>query len=242
MPRRFPDALLGLRLALVAGATAIRCLNRASTPRPPILASCRRCRPATRPCTRSISAMARNFGARHPAVGPGLARRVAFQLALEQSDRQGPLARRAGDGPLSRQLAGPDLDRSGVAFPAGRKQLAEFIALFKARPECFGNSRFVVGDPWKDEPYGYCCTDGKRAFLALHNACWHDSRLPLELNPAWAYGPAGPGTFTAGIPIRRNCQERQRRPVWRENGHRAPPLRHRAAGGRRARSIGLAGP
>jgi hypothetical protein len=60
----------------------------------------------------------------------------------------------------------------------------------KARPECFGHSRFILGNPWKNEPYGYCCTDGKRAFLALHNACWHDSRLRLELGPAWGL-PAG---------------------------------------------------
>lgn len=69
--------------------------------------------------------------------------------------------------------------------PPERKQMAEFIALLKARPDCFGNSRFILGDPRKDEPYGYCCTDGKRAFLAIHNCCWQDSVLRLELNSAW---------------------------------------------------------
>ena len=69
--------------------------------------------------------------------------------------------------------------------PPERQQMAEFIALLKAQPGCFGNSRFVLGDPHKDEPYGYCCTDGKRAFLALHNCCWKDSVLRLELNSAW---------------------------------------------------------
>ncbi len=47
--------------------------------------------------------------------------------------------------------------------PDERRQMADFIALLKARPECFRNSRFILGNPWKDEPYGYCCTDGKRA-------------------------------------------------------------------------------
>ena len=69
--------------------------------------------------------------------------------------------------------------------PPERQQMAEFIALLKAQPGCFANSRFVLGDPHQDEPYGYCCTDGKRAFLALHNCCWKDSLLRLELNSAW---------------------------------------------------------
>lgn len=69
--------------------------------------------------------------------------------------------------------------------PAERAQLAEFIALVKARPECFRNSRWIVGDPWKNEPYGYCCTDGRRAFLAINNACWKDSSVALKLNSEW---------------------------------------------------------
>jgi len=69
--------------------------------------------------------------------------------------------------------------------PDGRRQMADFIALLKARPECFRNTRFILGNPWKDEPYGYCCTDGRRAFLAINNGVWRDSALTLELNPAW---------------------------------------------------------
>lgn len=69
--------------------------------------------------------------------------------------------------------------------PAERKQMAELIALLKAKPACFINSRFVLGNPWKDEPYGYCCTDGHRAFLALNNCTWADSFLSLQLNSAW---------------------------------------------------------
>jgi hypothetical protein len=69
--------------------------------------------------------------------------------------------------------------------PNERRQMADFIALLKAQPDCFRNSRFILGNPWKDEPYGYCCTDGKRAFLAINNGVWRDSTLTLELNPAW---------------------------------------------------------
>ncbi len=66
-----------------------------------------------------------------------------------------------------------------------RKQLADFIALLKAQPKCFANPRFIFGNPWKREPYGYCCTDGQRAFLALNNCTWSDATLPLELNSKW---------------------------------------------------------
>ena len=69
--------------------------------------------------------------------------------------------------------------------PPERKQMADFIALLKAQPECFANPRFILGDPRKDEPYGYCCTDGRRAFLALCNCSWKDNSLPLKLNSAW---------------------------------------------------------
>ena len=69
--------------------------------------------------------------------------------------------------------------------PPEWKQLADFIALLRTRPACFGNPRFVLGNPWNNEPYGYCCTDGKRAFLALNNCTWQDQSLPLELNSSW---------------------------------------------------------
>jgi hypothetical protein len=81
-------------------------------------------------------------------------------------------------------LAQPWTDTAWLTSPE-RQQMADFITLLKARPACFGNPRFILGNPWKDEPYGYCCTDGKRAFLALHNGCWRDNTLILELNSAW---------------------------------------------------------
>jgi len=69
--------------------------------------------------------------------------------------------------------------------PPERRQMAEFIALLKARPECFRNPRFIVGDPRRDEPYGYCCSDGTRAFVALHNCSWNDNVITLRPNPDW---------------------------------------------------------
>ncbi len=43
-------------------------------------------------------------------------------------------------------LAQPWSDAAWLS-PPERKQMAEFIALLKARPECFGNPRFILGDP-----------------------------------------------------------------------------------------------
>ncbi len=68
--------------------------------------------------------------------------------------------------------------------PAERRQLADFVALLKANPDCFGNSRFILGNPWKSEPYGYSCSNGKRAFLAIHNACLEDRVVTLPLGAA----------------------------------------------------------
>jgi len=72
-----------------------------------------------------------------------------------------------------------------VLTPPERAQAAEFIALLKARPKCFGNSRFILGNPWKYEPYGYCCSDGRRAFLAINNGVCRDTTVDLTLGPAW---------------------------------------------------------
>lgn len=69
--------------------------------------------------------------------------------------------------------------------PPERKQMADFIALLRARSGCFANPRFILGNPWKDEPYGYCLSDGERTFLALNNCTWKDVVLPLELNASW---------------------------------------------------------
>ena len=81
-------------------------------------------------------------------------------------------------------LAQPWSDTDWLS-PPEREELAELVALPRARPDCFGNSRFILGNPWKQEPYGYCCCDGRRAFLALNNGTWEDHLVTLELNSAW---------------------------------------------------------
>jgi len=81
-------------------------------------------------------------------------------------------------------LAQPWSDNSWLS-PSEREQMAEFIALLKASPECFSNPRFIIGNPWKNEPYGYCCTNGERAFVAINNCVWSDTDVKLELNEKW---------------------------------------------------------
>ncbi len=73
----------------------------------------------------------------------------------------------------------------GWLSPPEWSQLADFLALLKAHPACFGNPRFVLGSPQANDPYGYCCADGRRAFLAINNATWADQVVTLELGPAW---------------------------------------------------------
>ncbi len=69
--------------------------------------------------------------------------------------------------------------------PAERRQVGEFIRLMKSYPLCFTSSRLILGDPWEYEPYGYCCTDGQRAILAINNSTWEDRVVTLELNSGW---------------------------------------------------------
>jgi len=76
--------------------------------------------------------------------------------------------------------------------PPERRQMHEFIALMKAQPACFIQARLILGDPWKPEPYGYCCGAGRRAFLAINNGTWEDRVVTLELGPAWGLEGEGP--------------------------------------------------
>ena len=65
-----------------------------------------------------------------------------------------------------------------------RHQMAEFINLLKASPDCFRNPH-AIGNPFKDNWWGYCCTNGKKAMIAIDNGCWEDQLVTLELNSLW---------------------------------------------------------
>lgn len=61
-----------------------------------------------------------------------------------------------------------------------RKQAALFMALLREGEDCFRHSKRILGNPWNNEPYGYCCSNGKRAFIALNNCIWSDTTIPLH--------------------------------------------------------------
>ena len=65
--------------------------------------------------------------------------------------------------------------------------LATFTALLKEYPECFRNSRFILGNPWKDNLYGYLCASADRIFIALNNGGMNDAEAELELSTEWGF-------------------------------------------------------
>ena len=74
---------------------------------------------------------------------------------------------------------------------ADRPQMAEFIRLLKARPACFANPRFI-GDVRTSDVWGYCCTDGRGAMVALDNGSWEDQEVLLALDSRWGLPNQGP--------------------------------------------------
>ncbi len=66
-----------------------------------------------------------------------------------------------------------------------RRHMANFIALLREYPKCFDRTRLILGSPWKPEPYGWCGTDGHRAFIAINNGTWEDRTIELKLNREW---------------------------------------------------------
>ena len=165
-------------------STATRCLRRASRWKRPAPATCRHhlCATASRASwirgtysprmcrgsgTDSLGVWLSHWGGWNSGIGtrrwePGLVMDICRGSALAQ----------------------PWSDPAWLS-PPERRQMGEFIALMKARPQCFVNSRLILGDPWRYEPYGYCCTDGHTAFLALNNGTWQDQSLTLRLGPPW---------------------------------------------------------
>ncbi len=74
-------------------------------------------------------------------------------------------------------------DNDGIPVKE-RAQMAEFINLLKALPDCFSHP-VAIGNPFKDDWWGYCCTNGKRAMIAIDNGSWEDQLVTLELNAVW---------------------------------------------------------
>jgi len=60
------------------------------------------------------------------------------------------------------------------------RDMAGFLRLLRQHPACFAHPLLILGDPWRNEPYGYACSDGKRAFVAVNNFSWNDYSIPFE--------------------------------------------------------------
>lgn len=65
--------------------------------------------------------------------------------------------------------------------PHDRTLLAELVALLRASPLAFRDPVPIGGDPWQSEAYGYVCSDGTRAYVALSNASWRDVAFGLDI-------------------------------------------------------------
>jgi len=69
----------------------------------------------------------------------------------------------------------------GLLNKSQRRELAMFMKLSQHGESAWKSSSPVVGMPANDEPYGYCCSDGEKAYLVIHNATWRDEQVQLEL-------------------------------------------------------------
>ena len=72
-----------------------------------------------------------------------------------------------------------------------REYLAHFMGLLRAYPECFRNRRFILGNPWQDELYGYLCFSGNRGFLALNNGSPSSIEASLKLDAECSFEDGG---------------------------------------------------
>jgi hypothetical protein len=55
--------------------------------------------------------------------------------------------------------------------------------LLKRSPDCFLNTKALLGSPWKEEPYGYLGSNGQKSFLTVNNPTWVDQLINIELGP-----------------------------------------------------------
>ncbi len=97
-----------------------------------------------------------------------------------------------------------------------KADLATFTALLREYPECFRNSRFILGNPWKDNLYGYLCSNAERAFIALNNGGPGAAEAELRLSAEW------------GLPADREWQVFQR---WPRSEKHLPCSGERVANG-----------
>lgn len=81
-------------------------------------------------------------------------------------------------------LAQPWSDRNFLDAPQ-RRQMVVLLECLRQNAECFARSRLILGNPWQQEPYGYCGYDGTRGFIAINNTTWEDRSVILCLDERW---------------------------------------------------------
>ncbi len=104
----------------------------------------------------------------------------------------------------------------GWLSPPERHEMADFVSLLQSGAECFRNCRFIYGNPWKNEPYGYVCSDGQRAFVAINNGIWSDRTFDLELTSAWGLPDGKRWDLYRWYPQPARLQPADRRPFTRK--------------------------
>jgi len=69
-------------------------------------------------------------------------------------------------------------------MPIEAARLGRFDGLMESHPDCFLNSKQILGDPWKGEVYGYACGDGDRTFMVVNNPTFIDQKIEIKLDEA----------------------------------------------------------
>ena len=75
-----------------------------------------------------------------------------------------------------------------------REDLAHFIGLVRDYPESFRNRRFILGNPWQDELYGYLAFSGTRGFVGLNNGSPRSKETSLNLDAECSFEDSGSWT------------------------------------------------
>ncbi|HEY3377024.1 MAG TPA: hypothetical protein VGL77_05960, partial [Armatimonadota bacterium] len=78
------------------------------------------------------------------------------------------------------------------------QDLAGFLRLLRHHAACFAHPQLILGDPWRNEPYGYLCADGRRAFVAVNNFSWGD--YPIAFATPETFGLANDFTVFRHYP------------------------------------------
>jgi hypothetical protein len=103
----------------------------------------------------------------------------------------------------------------GGCVPAGRRRraLPAWIGSLARKNEAlFLNRRTILGDPWRNEVYGYAHCRGSRGFLFINNAHFASRRATVRLDQSTGLAAK------AGTPLRLTVHFPERGQIVREDG------------------------